>query len=162
MKQMPLLKVLNMSNVNIANDAIPANAFAGRSMDRIVLPESLKEIRSYAFFSASISTMDCGKAVNLETIGDHAFRESTSTTGLDLSKCTSLKTFGGYNFEFVTYHVTLPESMVTLSPLTFINFNGSTTQPETLTKIGSSAFWGSTIKNISLPASVTSIDALDE
>lgn len=161
-KQMSLLKVLDMSGVEIVNGAIPASAFASRKMDKIILPSGLKIIGNNAFTGMTIPSLDFSKSIHLEEINYSAFTGIKLTDNvLDFSNSSKFVR-AGYNlngnisgaFSGYTGHVILPRAMKTIPAYAFYVYTGSVDIPDGLEAIGVSAFAGSAIKEIVLPASL--------
>jgi hypothetical protein len=184
-KEMTSLKVLDMSKVDIVDQVIPSSAFIGRVMDRIILPEGLREIQSNAFRYANL-TQILVLPSSLEKIGNNAFQE-TVVSDIDFSQCrASLTTMSAQvffksplkqidlslhknlkNFEsiagfgtFCTYsgHVILPDNLEVLPSLTFARFAGSVDLPAGLKDIRSNAFrYANLTQVLVLPSSLEKI-----
>ncbi|WP_157258164.1 leucine-rich repeat protein, partial [Dysgonomonas sp. HGC4] len=93
-KQMTLLKVLDMSNVDIIDGKIPASAFANRNMTKLILPIKLKIIGDNAFDRMSVFSLDFSACLDLEELGNKVFSGFKSSIGiLDFSKNKSLTRF---------------------------------------------------------------------
>lgn len=60
------------------------------NLTSVVLPQTLKYIGNYTFYTSGITTINLGDCINLVEIGDEAFAYSALTGHLDLSGCTSL------------------------------------------------------------------------
>ncbi|WP_221407222.1 leucine-rich repeat domain-containing protein [Dysgonomonas macrotermitis] len=158
MKSMTALKVLDMGGATIDNGMIPASAFQGRRVDKIILPESLITIGSYAFKNIQSPSLDFSRCNQLTTIDAYAFQSSSIISGIDLSYCSSLTTIGSLAFEYVTSHVILPDNMINLSNGSFQGFCGTVDLPAKLETIGSNAFQGAKLpEGLSLPASLKSL-----
>ncbi len=154
-KQMSLLKVLDMLNVDIVSGAIPNGAFLGRTMDEIILPSSLESIGVDAF-KLSSGNIDFSNCTSLTSIQDRAFMETKMA--LDFTHCKSLQNFGAYCFWYAQGNVTLPDNLEALSAFTFQNFRGSVDFSSSLKSIGAGAFLSSSFSRpIVLPSSLESI-----
>ena len=147
-KQMTLLKNIDMSAVNITNGTFPGGAFQGKAMTKITLPVSLKILGDNAFVGMSVPDLDFSNCLGLEEIGYNCFAGLTTTTGiLDFSKNTSLTQFPYLNlnnapgtFTNCSLHIILPENLVALPSKTFLKFTGSVELPPNLERIGDGAF----------------------
>ena len=60
------------------------------NLTSVVLPQTLKYIGNYTFYTSGITTINLGDCINLVEIGDEAFAYSALTGHLDFSGCTSL------------------------------------------------------------------------
>ncbi|MBF0576238.1 leucine-rich repeat protein [Dysgonomonas sp. GY617] len=158
-KQMSLLKVLDMSEVEIVNGAIPASAFEKRVMDKIVLPERVKSVGLGGFSNLTISTLDFSGCAALESFGNSCFVGINITSGIiDLSGCTSLKSLGQGCFGGLSQHIILPSELKNLTSLSFAGFKGSVDLPSQLESIGGYAFQRAVLKELKLPASLKKVD----
>ncbi|PXV67380.1 leucine rich repeat (LRR) protein, partial [Dysgonomonas alginatilytica] len=183
-KQMSLLKVLDMSTVNIVNGAIPASAFENRVMDRIVLPEDIKTIGDNCFknttltspliFPSSVESLGNGALYQIRSsfdlsktkgslayIGQYAFGNISAAT-LDFSDFSKLSSFGinGSSNPFKEYrgHVILPLHLISLPNCLFESFTGSVTLHEGIKTIGDNCFKNTTLTSpLIFPSSVESL-----
>jgi len=179
-KEMNLLKDLDMSAMNIENGKIPDYAFQGRVMDRIVLPETLINIGFQAFFRCTVKEK-LVLPTSLKTIMNNAFQE-INIQGIDFTKCTQLESIGrdvfAYShinesldfavnnklnvfestFGLVNNHIILPRNLKSVTYRTFHNFTGTVDLPPSIETIEFQAFFGCTIKEkLVLPASLKTI-----
>lgn len=67
-KQMTLLKILDMSNVDIVDGKIPATTFLNKNMTKLILPIKLKIIGDNAFAGMSVSSLDFSACLGLEEL----------------------------------------------------------------------------------------------
>lgn len=161
-KQMTLLKNIDMSNVNIIDGKIPASAFSNRNMTKLILPTSLKIVGDNAFAGMSVSSLDFSVCLGLEELGSQVFSGFKSSAGiLDFSKNNSLIRFlkEGQSrwgtFTGCSEHVILPTNMTVLPPCTFYGFKGSVDLPLVLEDISYNSFTNSSLtKGLILPASL--------
>nr|WP_297167138.1 leucine-rich repeat domain-containing protein [uncultured Dysgonomonas sp.] len=148
-KQMTLLKILDMSNVNIIDGKIPASAFAYRDMTTLIFPVTLKTIGANAFRSASFAELDFKQCLELEEIGEEAFCnvKLIKNNELDFSgntKLTRLLSPSGFGtFGEFSGHVILPRNMIEIPQYSFARFKGSVVFPPVLEIIRAWAFAGS-------------------
>lgn len=157
---------------------IGKDAFFGRNLASVTLPDTLTSIGIRAFGSNQLTSLTIPDSVM--TIGDYAFM-SNSLTSLTLSN--GLKSIGIYAFtvnnkltsvilpEGLEYvgdsafyrnqltHVTFPNSMTGIGSSAFrYNQITSIELPDHLESIGSYAFDGNQLTNIEIPESVKSIE----
>lgn len=127
--------------------AIGSNAFSGTNITSVVLPESVRIIRNYAFrFCYSITSISLPNS--LTYIGDAAFEETAITS------------------------ITIPEGVVEMSGWTFYNCSNlaSITLPSTLESVGPFVLYGTAINTpiynqnvfIYLPSSFTGVYTIPE
>ena len=147
-KQMTLLKNIDMSAVNITNGTLPGGIFQNKVMTNVILPVSLRIIGANAFAGSSFTGLDFSKCLALEEIGYNCFAGLKTTTGvLDFSKNTSLSRFLYLNlnnapgtFTNCSLHIILPNNLVALPSKIFLKFTGSVELPPNLERIGDGAF----------------------
>ncbi|RKN70538.1 cadherin-like beta sandwich domain-containing protein [Paenibacillus ginsengarvi] len=162
----------------LAVTGIGKDAFFGRNLASVTLPDTLTSIGVRAFGSNHLTSLTIPDSVM--TIGDYAFL-SNSLTSLTLSN--GLKSIGIYAFtvnnkltsvilpEGLEYvgdsafyrnqltHVTFPNSMTGIGSSAFrYNQITSIELPDHLESIGSYAFDGNKLTNIEIPESVKSIE----
>ncbi len=106
-------------------EEIPENMFYSSHLTRIILPETLKYIRRYAFKSSRLFFVDFSCCKNLISIGYGAFRSCNHLTYIDLSQCLSLKDIGLDAFCNSTYisQLILPENLEEFSTAPFEETN---------------------------------------
>ena len=159
------INLLNSGYTQIGKPDDKYGVFQGcESLKTVILPESVTEIGSYAFWN-------CGSLTNinlpegLQSIGVGAFYNCTSLTSIDLSDCTGLITIGISAFWYCTNltSIDLPANLQTIGNNAFANSGlTSITLPAKLTTIDDYAFWGcSGLKEINLNGctSLTTIDS---
>lgn len=142
MKAMPVLSVLDLSNVTIA-----AYKGAGGTVDSNNITYAANAIPPYAF-NTPPSCIGCPPynntrltsitlPTNITSIGDHAFANCKNLSGT----------------------LTIPSSVTYIGSRAFggCSFTGTLTIPSSVTYIGSSAFGGCSIGTITIPSSVTYI-----
>lgn len=144
-KQMRILKVLNMQLVDIVNGAIPDNVFTNKVMENITLPNSLQKIGNSVFSNATLSYLSFQNCQDLNQIGHSAFYMTNLRNNLlNFSSCENLSVFGtwqhGGTFAEYNGHVILPTNMIEIPYMTFCKFKGRVTLPTYLEKIGNHAF----------------------
>ena len=108
---------------------------SGEAITELIIPESVTEIRDFAFCCVvSITDVDLA---NVETIGRHAFA-GTNLTELDLN---NVKTIGNYAFTNSTVSAVNFRNVETIGTHAF--YNTALTEarlPDTLTSLGTYAF----------------------
>jgi len=147
-KEMNLLKDLDMSAVNIENGKIPSKSFENKVLNSIILPRSLKIVGPDAFINMTTSRLDFTTCTQLEELGHYAFKDiKLNTNILDFSQCASLvrfmESFGSGSFTGYGGHVILPRNLKVLPSRTFAYFKGSVDLPPSLEDIQYTAFIGS-------------------
>lgn len=131
------LTTLNISGSALS--AMPKHAFSECHIDKLYLPNTLKNIEEYAFSSNSTMTLaDLGSSV--ESIGNYAFSGCGSLIELKVGQ--KLTTIGDYAFK------SMGSLTSNVKPPLF---------PMTLESIGEYAFANSHIPAIDIPNSVTEI-----
>jgi len=165
-KEMNLLKDLDMSAMNIENGKIPDGAFYGKIMDRIVVPVSVKIIGGMVFCNTVIPNLDLTNCVNLEELGFRAFDNIDLINNvLDFSNCRNLNRIAPNTHEspfwYCSAHVILPKNMTILPANTFNNFKGSVDLPPNLETIEAAAFASAELSTeIILPSSLRTIGGM--
>ncbi|NDW18050.1 T9SS C-terminal target domain-containing protein [Dysgonomonas sp. 216] len=146
-KSMRALKDLDMLAVNITNGTIPASAFRGKVMDRLVLPSSLEVIGEEAFSSSVLPALDFSVCPHLRKIHQNAFSRQSLTENnvLDFSSNLELtsfpvRIFGLGAFAECKSHVIVPLNMTEIANSMFGCFQGSVYLNPNTTKIGACAF----------------------
>lgn len=99
--------------------AVGANAFKSqKNITYVKIPDSVKTLGSYAFYSSGVSSMDIGNG--LETVNDYAFGNTKLT---EVTLPNSVKKIGTGAFYYAGYlkRVKLPQSLVSVPKYTFRN-----------------------------------------
>ena len=136
--------------------------FFGSDITSVVLPSTLENIGSNAFYNCSGLT-SITLPSSLTSIGDMAFAGCSGLTGaLDLSNCTSLTSIGIYAFNNCRglTSITLPSNLTSIGDSAFYSCSKLTsiTLPSNLTSIGEKTFYNcSKLTSITLPSNLTSI-----
>lgn len=148
-------------NVKYQEDFFPENAFMGcKSIKKIMMPNDIKGIGSWAFAESSIEEIYIPKSV--KEIGYQAFfyckklvkavidGEITTTPRSLFSQCSALT------------EVVLPQTLEILNYETFYKCTSleNVTLPASLTTIGEAAFENTSVSHIVVPAKVSFIDKL--
>ncbi|SDD84644.1 S-layer homology domain-containing protein [Paenibacillus sp. UNCCL117] len=155
---------------------IGKDAFLGRNLTSVTLPDTLTSIGMRAFGANRLTSLTIPDSVM--TIGDYAFRDNRLAS---LTLSNGLKSIGIYAFainhltsvilpEGLEYladaafrsnqltHVTFPNSMTGIGSQAFRNNQIiSVKLPDHLESIGSYAFTNNKLTNLEIPESVTSI-----
>ena len=124
----------NLKEVELRGNwkTIPSGLFYGTGVEKLVIPEGVTEIGSYAFSGSSLKEVVLPST--LTKIGESAFRDTQLTS------------------------ITIPEGVTEIGFGAFMDSSlKEVVLPSTLTKIGSSAFSGTQLKNVSVPSSVREI-----
>ncbi|WP_292009974.1 leucine-rich repeat protein, partial [Chryseobacterium sp.] len=164
-KGMTVLKNLDLENVHLEDDLLPAGAFQGKTLSKITLPVSLKSIGISAFQNATFDEIDFSKSPDLSQINQAAFKDAkvkpnntlNFSQNLKLSDFTTTQwltgTFSGYAGKVI-----LPPNLKTVPTCTFAGFKGEVILPNTVENIGSAAFYNATPTLLKLSANLKYID----
>ena len=95
----------------------------------VAIGAAIWRIGNYAFLGCTGIKPDFSEATALETIGDNAFEDCSSTrfTSLDLSTCTALTSIGSHAFEDCDYleSITIPGNVVQIGSYAFYDIDGA-------------------------------------
>ena len=134
------------------------------SIKKIVIENGVTTIGNTAFFRhTELTEVDMSNATSLEKIGQYAFVDScTGVKTIDLSKAIKLKEIGkdafyGCGVESVTFPQNSQLTEIGIEVFAHCNNLKNIVIPETVTKIGGSAFQYAGLTGIEIPASVTDI-----
>lgn len=144
---MTLLMELDLSGATLAGNALPANAFQGKTiLTSVILPASVVSIGDYAFSSCTNLSGTVPLPAALTSIGNSAFWNCSSLTG-DLTIPNTVNSIGSYAFSGcsgLNGNLTLPNNITTVPIGAFAGCNGLKsilTIPQSVTSIESSAFY---------------------
>ena len=159
------INLLNSGYTQIGKPDDKYGVFQGcESLKTVILPESVTEIGSYAFWNCgSLTSINLSGCKNLTTIGKGAFGSCTSLASIDLSDCTGLTTIGISAFLSCTSltSIDLRNTKVTTignSAFSECTSLGTVLLPAGLQTIDDNAFWGcGGLTSITLPANLQSI-----
>ena len=162
---MTALTAINLSAATIASNALPANAFQGRtSLTSVLLPSNLLSIGEFAFDGCISLSGNIPLSASVTSIGASAFGSCGSLTGtltipLGITVINN-NTFA--NCSNLTGNLIIPNSVSTIGNAAFSGcrgFTGSLTIPNTVTSLGTSAFQGCSGFNgtLTLPNTLTSV-----
>ena len=121
-----------------------------------------KDAFNYSSANSELKTVDLSNATSLEKIGIRAFFKCSQLENIDLSKAVNLKEIGDNAFnssgvENVTFPQNSQLTEIGSGVFTLCNNLKNIDIPETVTKIGGSAFERTGLTSIKIPASVTNI-----
>ena len=121
-----------------------------------------KDAFNYSSANSELKTVDLSNATSLEKIGIRAFFKCSQLENIDLSKAVNLKEIGDNAFnssgvENVTFPQNSQLTEIGSGVFTLCNNLKNIDSPETVTKIGGSAFERTGLTSIKIPASVTNI-----
>ena len=122
-----------------------------------------KDAFNYSSANSELKTVDLSNATSLEKIGIRAFFKCSQLENIDLSKAVNLKEIGDNAFnssgvENVTFPQNSQLTEIGSGVFTLCNNLKNIDIPETVTKIGGSAFERTGLTSIKIPASVTNIE----
>ena len=117
---------------------------------------------NYSSANSELKTVDLSNATSLEKIGNHAFFNCSQLENVDLSNAANLKEIGANAFNGCgVKNVTFPQNsqLTEIGSGVFAHCKNlkNIEIPETVTKIGGSAFEQTNLTSIKIPASVTNI-----
>ena len=130
---------------------------------KFVVENGVTTIGNVAFSGhTELTEVDMSNATSLEKIGQHAFDSCTNVKTIDLSNAIKLKEIGDKAFKSSgVENVTFPQNsqLTEIGIEVFAHCNNlkNIVIPETVTKIGGSAFQYAGLTGIEIPASVTDI-----
>ena len=121
-----------------------------------------KDAFNYSSANSELKTVDLSNATSLEKIGNHAFFNCSQLENVDLSNAANLKEIGANAFNGCgVKNVTFPQNsqLTEIGSGVFAHCKNlkNIEIPETVTKIGGSAFEQTNLTSIKIPASVTNI-----
>ena len=124
----------------------------------LVIPESVTEIKDYAFSGCSVTQVTIGNSVT--SIGDYAFCKCSGLSSVTIGN--SVESIGGYAFSDCSglTSIIIPNSVTSIGEAAFelCTSLSSITIPNSVTSIGDNAFCKcSGLTFITIPNSVTSI-----
>ena len=163
----------NLTSVSIGNSvtSIGNYAFSGCGLTSITIPDSVTSIGNYAFSGCGLTSITIPDSVT--SIGDNAFSGCSKLQDIyitdiaawcNISGLKNLMSYGPsknlyLNNELVT-SVTIPDSVTNIGSSAFYGCTGltSVTIPDSVTSIGNGAFYNCTgLTSVTIPKSVTSI-----
>lgn len=132
--------------------AIRPNAFAGKNLENVHLPTTVRTIERRAFYNNKISTINLGY---VENIGEEAFAKN-SLSLVDTKYIKNIAKGAFSQNKIVTLHLststeTIGESAFSNNSITKVSL------PTNITQIDKQAFYGNAIGTVYLNANVTTI-----
>ncbi|MDR2791305.1 MAG: leucine-rich repeat domain-containing protein [Tannerellaceae bacterium] len=166
--QMPLLENLNLQEVTVSYNEIPAEAFKRKEgqpvspLRSIVFPKNLEYIHHNAFDGCIYLTNAITFPSTLRVIGDGAFLNCSSLKNITFSDESSLIEIGNYAFARTGLtSLSLPESLESIGKHAFGNchdLTGTVTLPADLLRLGTAAFTRCNLTgHIGIPAAINEI-----
>ncbi len=153
--------VIDLTKLNLGGDivTIGGNAFHGKPITAIALPETLQEIHRYAFAQTNLAQVTIPDSVTF--IGQYAFYGS-DIIAVNVGNNAKLHTVEQYAFASCRSleNIYLPASLVDLGRYAFLESGLKTVDLSacTLTTIPEGAFMGSALTTVVLPDSVSLVD----
>lgn len=165
----------NLSDITFTQGlkAIPESAFNGCSgLTSITIPDFVTDIKSSAFYNcASLETVYIGSGINkmessafsdCENLKDVYIESISSWLGITFSGSTSNPLYYAENLYVngvVLEELNVPETVTVIKDYAFYNYAklSKVTLPQGITKLGDHAFYKSSVKEIFIPKTVTSI-----
>ena len=151
----------SLTSIKLPNNMtnIPKRAFSyTKKLYSIDIPKSVTTIRTEAFSNSSIKTFEISEYVN--SIGDYAF-EATDITGIVIPESVTDIGIGLFKDCKILTEVSLPSLGTSIPDETFYGCKSLSSYkilPQ-ITEIGASAFEGTGITEINIPATVSNIGA---
>lgn len=143
---MTSLTAIDLSGAYLASNALPSNAFQGRtSLTSVIIPSTLLSIGEYAFDGCINLTEDIPLPSTVISIGDYAFRNCSSLTGT-LNIPAGVTVINNYTFSGcggITGSLTIPESVTSIGSYAFNGckgLTGSINLDNSITSLGANAF----------------------
>jgi hypothetical protein len=139
---------------NYPVDTIGADAFFGKGLTSVSIPDSVTSIGNNAFYNNQLTSVTIPNGVT--AIGDYAFYNNQLTS---VTIPNSVTTIGDYAFRTNTLtSVTIGNSVTSIGASAFAyNELTSVTIGSSVTAIGSDAFYSNQLTSVTIPNSVTSI-----
>ena len=132
----------------------------GNEITEIIIPNSITEIRNYAFMNSVFTSIEISNSVT--SIGEHAFYNCNNLTNVVFATNSSLTGIGAAAFSGCSSltSIAIPVGIVSIGNSAFWGCNSLTSilLPNSITEIGEAAFGGcSQLTNITLPESISTI-----
>jgi len=156
LRNMTSLTYIDLSEAVLDNNTLSKNAFSGKRLDKIILPNTLEIIDQYAFQNTDISSIDFSNCTNLHTIKSGAFGGMIGEGALDFSKNSKLTNYEQVLFGDIIKTIIFPESLKEISGYIFHGFRGKVIFPEGLISMDAS-FMASRIAELTFPKNLKSI-----
>ncbi|MCH5188257.1 MAG: leucine-rich repeat domain-containing protein [Oscillospiraceae bacterium] len=138
--------------------AVPKGLFKYTGLEEYTIPSNVTKIGVEAFMGcASLKKIKLHEGMT--DIGEHAFNGCTTLSSVDWpSTVVAVPDFAFCDCSSLT-EITLPEGVEAIGPSAFFGCKGmaSVTLPGTLKSISGRAFWGTGIRELNLPNSVTEV-----
>ena len=151
-----------MKDYGYRSDLVPWDLMKNQ-IQNVVIGDGVTSIGDNAFGQCTnLGTVDLSNATSLEKIGSNAFLKCSQLENVDLSKAANLKEIGANAFNGCgVKNVTFPQNSqlteIGSGVFAYCNNLKNIEIPETVTKIGGSAFEQTNLTSIKIPASVTDI-----
>ena len=152
-----------MEDYDTGNNDLPPWDSKKNQIEKVVIGNGVTTIGNDAFNQCTyLKTIDLSNATSLEKIGSYAFFKRFYLKNVDLSNAANLKeigkgAFAGCNVTNVTFPQNSRLTEIGSGVFAGCKYLENIEIPETVTKIGGSAFEESGLTSIKIPASVTNI-----
>ncbi|WP_353095847.1 leucine-rich repeat protein [Tissierella praeacuta] len=136
---------------------IGAEAFKGKELISVVIPDTVTDIGDQAFNSNNIENLIIPDSV--KNIGKGSFSNNSAMTSVKLSKNIEIIENGAFSLNNIQ-ELDIPEGVKEISGAAFSTNKNlkKLTLPNTVTIIGNRAFWSHGLKSVTIPGSVKTIE----
>jgi hypothetical protein len=148
----------NITGITIPDSvtSIEGPAFSSNKLTSVVIPNSVTSIGSEAFSNNNLTSVVIPNSVT--SIGSEAFSNNNLTSVVIPNNVTSIKWSAFSNNNLTS--VVIPNSVTSIGSSAFSNNNlTSVVIPNSVTSIGASAFSNNNLASVVIPNSVTSIES---
>lgn len=146
----------SLTSIDLSNCKYVGGFDSSKKLKTVIL-KACKTIEERAFINCT-NLVFLGETASITSIGSEAFNGCESLSSIDLSNCSSWPNNSIFGNCKSLKEIKLPSTLTEIPPALFCGCTGLTSFDFTnITKIGESAFAGSGLKELILPATITSI-----